>query len=97
LVFILQKYGLPYRHNQLANIESLNGQLSRFIHGYLNSKDEKNKKSNKHWTDILPIIRDKLNKIREKKLPDDPYKSEIVCDLIPSTAINCCGFFSNIF
>lgn len=71
---ILQKYGLPYRHNQLANIEALNGQLSRLIHGYLNAKDEKNKKNNTNWIDILSIIRDKLNKIRVKKLPDDPYK-----------------------
>ena len=37
---VFHKYGLPNRHKQLANVESLNKQLGRVFNGYMNFKEE---------------------------------------------------------
>ena len=34
------------------------------------------KKQLKNWTDIIDLVRTKLNEIRKKKLPIDPYAYE---------------------
>ena len=73
---VFHKYGLPNRHKQLANVESLNKQLGRVFNGYMNFKEEETGKVYKEWTDIIDEIRIDLNKVRKKKLknyvdPDD--------------------------
>ena len=68
---ILHKVGLADRHKSLANVESLNRQLSRLIMGYLNTKDKERQNISTDWLPTIPILRKELNKIREIKLPDD--------------------------
>lgn len=70
---ILHKVSLPNRHQQLANVESLNKQLGRLFNGYMNKKELETKKVYKNWTDIIPIVRKELNEIRKKKLLDNPF------------------------
>lgn len=67
------KVGLPYRHKQVANVESLNKQLGRLFNGYMNSKEEETGKPYNEWTDIIDIVRKELNKFREKKISNDPF------------------------
>jgi hypothetical protein len=68
---ILHKVGLADRHKSLANVESLNRQLSRLILGYLNTKDKERQNISTDWLPTIPILRKELNEIREIKLPDD--------------------------
>jgi len=73
---IMHKVSLPDRHKQTGNVERLNRELSRIIMGYLNMRDQKNGKVNKEWSHLVPIIREKLNKIRKKPLPKgDKWKT----------------------
>lgn len=55
------------RHKQLANVESLNRTLGRLFNGYMNTIEIETKKSYREWTKVVPIIREKLNKIRYMK------------------------------
>ena len=69
---ILHRFSLEYRHKQNANVENLNGMLGRILMTYLTNKEIKIDKPYNEWTDILPIVRTELNKMR--KLPDgDPF------------------------
>jgi len=68
---IMHKISLPDRHKQTGNVERLNRELSRIIMGYLTTQDQQNNKVNKQWSHLVPIIREKLNKIRKKELPKD--------------------------
>jgi len=61
------RVGLPNRHKQLANVESLNKQLGRLFNGYMNMKELQTKTIYNEWTDILTTIRTDLNKIRKKE------------------------------
>ena len=66
----------PYRHKQMGNVESLNKQLGRLFNGYMNQKEQTTGKQFKEWTNAVPVVREELNKIRVKELPDDtepPY------------------------
>lgn len=72
---ILQRVALPYRHKQLANVESLNNTLSRILMTYLTNKELKTQKPYHEWTDILPTVRIKLNEIRKRE-NGDPYSLE---------------------
>lgn len=63
----------PYRHKQIANVESLNKQLGRLFNGYMNAKEKETGKRYNEWTDILEIVRDELNKIRIKPLPENVF------------------------
>ena len=63
---ILHKQGLPGRHTQVANVESLNRTLGRLFNGYLNSQENKTRKVYREWTDIVGKVRIALNKIRKK-------------------------------
>ena len=65
---ILHKETLPDRHTQNANVESLNRQLGRLFNAYLNKKEIETGKQFKEWTNIIDLVREKLNKIREKKV-----------------------------
>jgi hypothetical protein len=71
---ILQKTAMAYRHQQMSNIEALNKQLARLFNGYMNHKEEKTGKIFKNWIEIIPEVREKLNELRNKDLPIDPYK-----------------------
>ena len=68
---IYHKVSLPYRHKQLANVENLNGQISRVLNGYMNKKEEETGRTFTDWdnNNVLNEMREELNKIREKKLP----------------------------
>lgn len=68
---IFHRVGIPDRHKQTANVENLNKQLGRLINGYLNKKEEETGKTQTNWIPLLPRIRDKLNEIREVKVPKD--------------------------
>jgi hypothetical protein len=70
---ILHRIAQPNRHIQVANVERLNGILGTLFNGYMNSIEEKTGKPYKEWTDKLDFIREKLNKIRKKKLPDNIF------------------------
>lgn len=78
---ILQRYASPYRHTQLANVESLNKQLGYIFNIYMNSIEEATGERYNEWTDILDYVRTELNKergktytakqIAEQPLPDE--------------------------
>jgi hypothetical protein len=64
---IYQKFSMPYRHSQQSPVESLNGQISRILLGYLNNVETETQKKYYDWTDILDKVRTELNKHRERK------------------------------
>ena len=68
---IFHRVSIPDRHTQQANVESLNRTLGRLINGYLNSKERKTGVVQKNWIGSLDKIRNKLNKIRYTKPPDN--------------------------
>ena len=68
----LHRVALPDRHSQLANVERLNRELGRLFNGYMNKKEIETGKEYKNWTDVVPIIREELNKIRIKN-ESSPY------------------------
>jgi len=74
---ILHKVGIPNRHTQYANVESLNRQVSRLLNGYMNAIEERTDKQFNEWTKILPTLRKDYNKLRVQKMPtnvsDFPY------------------------
>lgn len=59
------------RHKQLGNIDGLIKQITSLLVGLANKEEKKTGKVSKTWVKHLPIIREKLNKVREKELPDD--------------------------
>jgi len=69
----------PDRHKQLANIENLNKQIGRLLMTYLTNKEKQLKKPYSEWTDIIPQIREGLNKVKKHPPDKDPY----TCDLPP--------------
>jgi hypothetical protein len=69
---ILHRIAEPYRHQQLANVESLNKTLGRLFNGYMNRMEEERGETYREWTDIIDFVRTELNKIRKKK-DGDPY------------------------
>lgn len=56
---------LPDRHTQQSVVERLNRDLGRILNGYMNSIEEETEKPYYEWTDILDVVREKLNKIRK--------------------------------
>jgi hypothetical protein len=64
---ILHKQGLPGRHTQVANVESLNRTLGRLFNGYMNSIENKTGIVYREWTDVIDKVRSGLNKIRKKE------------------------------
>ena len=79
---IFHKTTVRGRHKQLALIDNLIGQLSKIFNDYMNMKEIETGKVYKNWTEIIPIVREELNKIREVKLPsnnefDDRFVNDI--------------------
>jgi hypothetical protein len=68
---IYHKTTRPGRHKQLGNIDNLIKQISSLLVGLANKKELETGKISKQWVKHLPLIREKLNEIRKKKLPDD--------------------------
>ena len=60
---------MPYRHQQLSMVESLNRTLGILFNGYMNRKEIETRKEHKEWTDVVDTVRIELNKIRYTKPP----------------------------
>ena len=73
---IFHKVAQPNRHIQMANVERLNGILGGLFNGYMNNKEQETNKIYKEWTNAIPVIRDQLNTIRKKELPENIYTYE---------------------
>ncbi len=76
---ILHRVGEIGRHQQHAPVESLNRQLGRLFNGYMNKMEIKTGKPYREWTDIIDIVRTKLNALRKnpvtaKSMIDITYK-----------------------
>jgi len=69
---IFYRFGEPYRHQQVANVERLNYELSKILNGYMNSIELKTGEVYREWTDILDFVRKELNKDRKIKPDEDP-------------------------
>eukprot|EP00981_Chlorochromonas_danica_P012133 scaffold4517_cov224-Ochromonas_danica.AAC.1 len=52
----------------MAVVESLNKTLTRLLLSYLNTKTIENNEEYYEWTDVLDMIRDELNKFRERDI-----------------------------
>jgi hypothetical protein len=68
---ILHKTAIPDRHKSLSNVESLNKQLARLFNGYMNAIEVKTGKVYRNWITAVPFVREQLNNIRKKKLPEN--------------------------
>lgn len=71
---IFHSVSLPYRHTQMASVESLNKTLGRLLNGYMNAIEEQTEKPYNEWIDAIPIIREGLNKIRRRPVPENIAK-----------------------
>ena len=77
---IFHSVSSPYRHTQLSAIENLNKTLGRIINGYMNTQEIKTGQVFKDWVDILPILRDELNKylyVKPKYKPSTKKKKKL--------------------
>ena len=66
---IWHKVALPFRHKQMANVESLNKQLGLIFNEYMNMKEIQTDEQYNEWTDILEPVRKELNNYRKIDLP----------------------------
>jgi hypothetical protein len=73
---ILHRVALPYRHKQMANVESLNGILGRIFMTYLTNKEQELGKPYLNWDDIVDTVRIELNKAKYKQPDGDPFSSK---------------------
>jgi len=64
----------------MSMVESLNRTLGRLLNGYMNRKEVETGKVYKEWTDVLPVVREELNKIRLQKTNDNPVDDK---DVVP--------------
>lgn len=68
---ILHKVALPGRHTQMSSIDNLNKMLGRLFNGFMNSVEIKTGKVYREWTDVIDIVREDLNEMRKKQLPQN--------------------------
>jgi hypothetical protein len=61
---IFHRFGEPYRHQQMANVERLNYELGKIFNGYMNQKEIETGQEYREWPDILDYVRTELNKER---------------------------------
>ena len=64
---------LPDRHSQMANVENLNRQVGKLIMTYLTAKSIEQKKEYREWLEIVPIIREELNDLKQHPKDENPY------------------------
>ncbi len=69
---ILHLTTLPDRHKQLGNVERLNRDLGQLFMTYLTDKTHKLGYDYNNWTDIVPQVREELNKIKTHPNDQDP-------------------------
>lgn len=64
---------LPDRHKQNGNIENLNRQLGKLFMTYLSHMSMKLNEEYYNWTDIVPTVREELNKLKKHPKDEDPF------------------------
>ena len=69
---ILHLTTLPDRHKQLGNVERLNRDLGQILMTYLTDKSHQFGHDYNEWTDIVPQVREELNKIKTHPKDQDP-------------------------
>lgn len=65
---IMHKTAMPYRKQQMGPIEGLNTTIARLLMNYINDKSVELEEDYFNWTDILPIVREEVNKYRKRDL-----------------------------
>lgn len=73
---INHRVALPYRHKQLANVESLNSLLGRIFMSYLTNMELELKREYKEWVEILPQVRKELNDARKSPPDQNPFNTK---------------------
>lgn len=69
---IYHKIARAARHSQQAKIERFNRTLKEYLIQYIEEMEERTGEDFNNWTDILPLLREKLNELTN--IPDqDPY------------------------
>ncbi|RZK24983.1 MAG: transposase [Flavobacterium sp.] len=71
---IYHRTTMTNRHIQTANVEALNKQLVRILYGYMNKMERQTKRRYNEWTDVIPHVREELNKIRHKTISEEDTK-----------------------
>lgn len=64
---IFHKVGRAKRHTQQGNVEILNKQISEILIAYMNKIEEDTGETYREWTDIVPDVREELNKFRKQQ------------------------------
>jgi len=59
------------RHQQLGNIDALIKQLNILFNGLMSTEELEKGKISKSWIKHIPMVREELNKMRSKELPED--------------------------
>ena len=65
---ILHKTSKAYRKQQMGPVEGLNTTVARILMNYLNDKSLELETEYFEWTDILPKVREEVNKYRKRDL-----------------------------
>jgi hypothetical protein len=63
---------LPDRHKQLGNVENLNKILGKILMTYLTHKSYELDKDYNEWIDIIEVLRDKINEMKNHPKNMDP-------------------------
>lgn len=71
---VIHQQTLKGRHKSLSMVDSLCATLGRIFNAYMNAKEKASGKVFKNWTDVLPKVREQLNKARKVDLPKDLKK-----------------------
>jgi hypothetical protein len=67
---IFHKVARANRHTQQAPAENKNKQLGRLFNGYMNAMEEKTGEQFNEWTNVVDIVRKKLNKVTKREEKD---------------------------
>jgi len=65
---VMHKTAMPYRKQQMGPIEGLNTSVARILMNYLNNKSQELEEDYFNWDDILPMVREELNKYRQRDM-----------------------------
>ena len=77
---IIARYAMPYRHKQLANVETLNKQLGTVFNLYMNEIELITGEEYKEWIELVPYVRVELNKLRAKTYTVDEVANQPLPD-----------------
>jgi hypothetical protein len=73
---IFHKVARPKRHIQQGPVEMLNKQISELLTAYMNKMEEDTGEVYREWTDIVPEVREELNKFRKEKVVKKQKEAE---------------------